>query len=91
VHDVGVALDLEQPIDRAGARYRDPGDVVPGEIDQHEMLGRFLGIEPEGDLVPGILLAVDRPVAPAAAGGGPGDREDLDPPAVALDPQAGLG
>ena len=57
MHDPRVALDAEQFLDPPRAGDADPGDVVAGEIDQHHMLGRLLGVEPHLGLEPVVLVA----------------------------------
>ena len=42
VHDVRVALDLEQLGDADGARLADPAEVVARQVDEHQVLGALL-------------------------------------------------
>ena len=42
VHDVRVALDLEQARRPHGAGLADAGQVVAGEVDEHHVLGALL-------------------------------------------------
>src|SRR5690606_29164507 len=44
VHHVAVALDPEAFADLNGARFGDPADVVARQVDQHQVLGAFLGV-----------------------------------------------
>ncbi len=68
VHDVGVALDRELlvRVDRADLRH--PAHIVAAEIEQHQVLGPFLGIG-EQLLLQGLVLG-----RRGAAGPGPRDR-----------------
>ena len=52
VHDVTVALDRAIGIDAHAARGRDPAEIVARQIDQHHVLGIFLGIGEQLDLEP---------------------------------------
>ena len=44
VEDVAVALDLHVLADGDGARPRDPPEVVPAEVDQHDVLRPLLRV-----------------------------------------------
>jgi len=68
VHDVGVALDGHELGDADGAGGGDAPDVVAQEVDEHEVLGAFLGVARElaGEGEVGGL------VADAGAGSGDG-------------------
>jgi anthranilate synthase component 1 len=44
VHDVAVAFDHELFADLDRARLADLADIVAAEVDQHQVLGTFLGV-----------------------------------------------
>src|SRR5260221_6554886 len=44
MHHARMALHLHERARVRGASEADPGDVVAGEIDQHDMLGELLGV-----------------------------------------------
>ena len=44
VHDVAVALQRHQLVDRLGAELDHPAHVVAGQVDQHHVLGPLLGV-----------------------------------------------
>ncbi len=54
MHDVRVAFDHEALGHRNAADLRDPPDVVPAEVEQHDVLGDLLRI---GEQLP-LELAV---------------------------------
>ena len=67
MEDVAVALDLHVLADGHGPRPRDPSEVVAAEVDEHHVLGSFLGVALE-------LLGEQRVLAIVrAARTGPGD------------------
>mmetsp|Transcript_2847 Transcript_2847/g.7386 ORF Transcript_2847/g.7386 Transcript_2847/m.7386 type:complete len:553 (-) Transcript_2847:517-2175(-) len=72
VHHVGVALHVEGLRDLHAAGAGDAADVVAGQVDQHQVLGAFLGI--------GLELGLQRLVAfgRAATRAGAGQRADRD-------------
>ena len=65
VHDMAVALDGHEVGDFHGAVFGDAADIVAGEVDEHEVLGAFLGVGHEVFGVRGILFG--RGAAPAGA------------------------
>ncbi len=71
MHDVAVADDRHEVLDHHAARQGDPPQVVAGQVDQHHVLGTFLLVSAQGDLV-GVVL---RRRGPARLG--PRDRPDL--------------
>ena len=80
---VRVCLQTEQLVDRDRPHLAHPAQVVPQEVDDHQVLGTVLGACPE--------LLAQRCVlrAPAPRGAGPLDRPRLDLPAAG-DPQEAL-
>src|SRR5581483_1240111 len=44
MHDVAVALDFHQLCYAHSAEVRNPANIVAREIDEHDVLGAFLGI-----------------------------------------------
>src|SRR6185436_11947954 len=72
VHDVTVALDDHQVFDLHAAEIAHAPDVVAGQINQHHMLGPFLGVGQQLSFERGVLGR--RLATPARAGDGP----DLD-------------
>src|SRR5690606_33198636 len=66
VHDVAVALDHELFADPDAARLADAADVVAAEVDQHQVLGAFLGVGQQFGFQRAIFL--DGPAARAGAG-----------------------
>ncbi len=70
VHDVAVALQGHQLVDRLGAEAHHPPDVVAGQVDQHDVLGDLLGVLDQLAGQPAVLLG--RAAPPAGAGDGPG-------------------
>ena len=83
VHDLAVALDEELIGDFDRADLGDAADIVAAEIEQHQMLGAFLGIGEKLSLE--RLILVRRRAAPARAG----DRADGDGAAGRLDQNFG--
>ena len=72
MHDLAVALDHETLGDLDCTGRGDPADVVAAEVEQHQMLGPFLGI---GQQL-GLEGAISR--GRRAAGAGAGQRADGD-------------
>ena len=70
VHDVAVALDGHQLVDRLGAELDHPPHVVAGQVDQHDVLGQLLGVLDQlaGQQAVLLLGGAPRP----GAGDGPG-------------------
>ena len=58
MHDVAVALDLEQASGSDGARVADAGEVVACEIDEHLMLGALFGVCEQFVGEPIVLLGI---------------------------------
>ena len=79
VHDVGIVFEEELVGDLHGADLRHPADIVAAEVEQHQVLGQFLGVAQQ--LVGQFLVAGRRRAALAGAGDG-ADRDlallDLD-------------
>ncbi len=71
VHHVAVVLDLLEARHPHGAGHADPADVVAAEVDQHHVLGPFLGVGGEVFGEPAVAFGVD------AARPGAGDRPGL--------------
>ena len=71
VHDVAEALDLHELGDVDGAGHADLGQVVAGEIHQHQVFGAFLFIREE--LLGQGLVRLHSSAARPGAGDGVGD------------------
>ena len=85
VHDVLVAFDGEQPRDVSGAGAADSGHIVPGQVDQHQVLGQFLGVGHQGGLMACVQLGVEIAALGPAARCGSRDGSDGDAPGRAFD------
>ena len=74
MHDMAVALDRHEFRDLDGAVFRNPADVVPGQVNKHQMLSSFLRI--------GQQFFGQTPIFFACATSlpGPGDGTNLDVP-----------
>ena len=58
VHHPAVAVHAQEVLDTAGARAADPGDVVAGQVHEHDVLGDLLGIGAQLQLQAGVTLVV---------------------------------
>ena len=79
MHHPAVAVHAQQVLHTAGARTADPGDVVTGQVHEHDVLGDLLGVGAQLQLQAGVALVVHRAVGVQAARPGPGDGSDGDP------------
>ena len=82
MHHSAVAVHAQQVLDTAGARPADPGDVVTGQVHEHDVLGDLLGVGAQLQLQAGVSLVVHRAVGVQPARPGPGDGADGDPAAA---------
>ena len=55
MHHPAVAVHAQKVLDAAGARAADPGDVVAGQVHEHDVLGDLLGIGAQLQLAPHLL------------------------------------
>ena len=69
MHDVAVALDRHELVDLLGAEAHDPPDVVAGQVDQHDVLGEFLGVLGQLALEQAVVLLVLAPWAASRRSG----------------------
>ena len=72
VHHVAVTLDLHEFRHANGAEFGNPADIIPREIDKHDVFGAFLRIGQKLSAVSFILRRRH------AASAGPCNRPDLD-------------
>ena len=82
VHHPAVAVHAQQVLHTAGARTADPGDVVTGQVHEHDVLGDLLGVGAQLQLQAGVALVVHRAVGVQPARPGPSDGADGDPAAA---------
>lgn len=87
MHHAGIFLERHQRGDVAGAGLAHPRDIVPREVDEHHVLGGFLGIEAEVGFHAVVLVAVHA----AGAGAGNGLHFDDCFAAFASDADGGFG
>ena len=80
VHDVAVAVDFEQLARAARVRLRDARQVVPREIDEHQVLGEFLGVHAQFEFDARIEIEIDAPVFAQPAPPRSRDGVELDEP-----------
>ena len=85
VHHVAVAFDEHEVLDLDAAEFGDAADVVAAEVDQHDVLGDFLGVGAE-IFFEGAVGGFVR-----AAGAGAGDGAVLDAALVYADEEFGGG
>ena len=78
VHDVGVALDDHALGEAHGADAGDAADVVAAQVDEHQVLGQFLGIG-EQFLLQGAVLGLGGAATTGAGDGADGDHPVLQP------------
>ena len=67
MHDTTVAVHAQQVADLASAGQAHPGDVVAGQIDQHDVFGDLLGIRAQFQLQANVPLMIDASVGCQAA------------------------
>ena len=67
MHDTTVAVHAQQVPDLASAGHAHPGDVVAGQIDQHDVLCDLLGIRAQFQLQADVPLMVDASAGRQAA------------------------
>ena len=79
MHDVAVALDDHQVFHLHGAEIAHPADVIARQVDQHDVLGPFLGVGQQFGFVRLVLFGC------LAAGPRSGDGPDLNVPLFAPD------
>ena len=61
MHDMRVAFDVAQPLHLHGAESADTPQVVAPQIDEHVVLGQFLGVGEQFPLQPEVLLVAPAP------------------------------
>src|SRR4029079_10048954 len=83
VEHVAVALDLHVLADRHGPRTRDPAQVVPTEVDEHDVLGTLLRV--------GLELLGEQRVLAGVGASWPRARDRMGRQPVALDLEQELG
>ena len=62
MHHPAVAVHAQKVLDAAGAGAADSGDVVAGQVHEHDVLGDLLGIGAQLQLQAGVALVVHRAV-----------------------------
>ena len=83
MHHVRVALDHHVFRQADGARSGDAADIVAAQVDEHEMLGDFLGVGEQFRLH-GAVLGLAAPAAPRTR-----DRSHRDAPLLGADEDLG--